>query len=56
MLYLPDEACVEELGYFSFYSPAPFVIKPSQALLDWLGFGLDSLGMLGDLPWDSQLV
>jgi hypothetical protein len=47
---LPDEARAKELGYFFFYSPVPFVVKPSQALLDRLGVGPNSQGMLGDLP------
>ena len=50
---ISDEACVEELGYFFFYSPMPFIVKPSQALLDRLGISLDSQGMLGNLPRDS---
>ena len=53
---LPNEARVEELGYFFFYSPTPFVIKSSQALLDRLGIGPDSQGMLGDFPWDFRHV
>jgi hypothetical protein len=39
---LPDEARIEELGYFFFYSPMPFIVKPSQALLEWFGISLDS--------------
>ena len=42
MQNLPDEACLEELSYLFFYSPASFVVKPSQALLDRLGVGTDS--------------
>ena len=39
---LRDEARVKELVYLFFYSPMPFIVKLSQALLDWLGVGLDS--------------
>jgi hypothetical protein len=28
---LPNEAHIEELGYFFFYSPAPFIINSSVA-------------------------
>jgi hypothetical protein len=39
---IPNEARVEELGYLFLYSFAPFIVKPSQALLDRLGVGPDS--------------
>jgi hypothetical protein len=53
---LPNEARIEELGYFFLYSPVPSVIKLSQALLEWPGVGLDSQGMLDDFPQDSRHV
>ena len=53
---LPDEAHVEELGYLFLYSSTPFVIKQSQALLDWLSVGPDSQGMLGDFSQNPEHV
>jgi hypothetical protein len=53
MQNLPDEACVEELGYLFFFSPTLFLVKSSEALLDRLDVGLDPQGMLGDFSQDS---
>ena len=53
MQNLSDEAHVEEFGYLFFYCPTSLIVKPSQALLDWLGIGSDPQGMLEDFSRGS---
>jgi hypothetical protein len=53
---LPDEARVEEFVYLFFYSSVSLIVKLSQALIDRLGIGSNSQGMLGDFSRDSQHV